>query len=957
MDASARPREVSRQRDIIDRRAVMEALATIAHDEDLSPEAQRARVLDRLKNELAKGRAEIQSRFEAGEGARDSGIGIAAVRAISFLIDQLVRIIHDYADWYVYRAANLTTAERLTIAAVGGYGRGELCPQSDIDLLFLLPYKQTPRGEQIVEFILYMLWDLGLKVGHATRSVPECLRLAREDITIRTALLESRYLWGDDKLFAELRQRFLSEVVRGTARDFIAAKLAERNERHKRLGDSRYVLEPNVKEGKGGLRDLHTLFWIAKYVHRVERVEDLVMKGVLTQEEASKFTKALDFLLTVRCHLHYLANRPEDRLTFDVQEEIGERMGYTDHRGTRGVERFMKHYFLVAKDVGDLTRIFCAALEIESEVKPRFSLKSLPLGRFGRRAKLIGGFALESDRLTVAKTTAFADDPVNFLRIFRVAQLHGLDIHPYALRLIRQNLRLVDATLRANPEANQLFMDMLTDGRDGEITLRRLNEAGVFGRFIPDFGRVVAQMQHDMYHVYTVDEHTIFVIGIMHRIEAGELKEDHPLATEILSKIQSRRALYLALLLHDIAKGRGGDHSVLGAEIALKLGPRLGLTEEETETVSWLVRWHLAMSNTAFKRDIHDPKTIRDFAGLVQSPERLRLLLCLTIADIRGVGPNVWNAWKAALLRELYLLTEEALAGAAPGVGAKTRVAQVQAGLRTELADWKEEELTEHFARGYADYWVAFDVPTLARHARLVREAERNQTPLTVDTRVDRARGVTEVTIYTGDHPGLFSRLCGAMALAGANIVGAQIFTTSTGMALDVFQLQDAASAGDGASRAFDRPERIARLATHIEQALSGRVRLRETFSRRPAIVSRTHVFRVPPRALIDNTASATHTLIEVNGRDRPGLLYEVTRTLTALGLSISTAKIATYGERVVDVFYVKDVFGHKVDQESKLKQIRERLLAALADPEERAAVSDETNGRRRRAASETAPA
>ena len=957
MDASARPREIPRQRDIIDRRVLMDELTKIAQDDDLSPEKQRARVLDVLKATLAAGRAEIRNRFEAHEEADESGIGLAAARAMSFLVDQLVRALHDYADWYVYRVSNPTLAERLTIAAVGGYGRGELCPQSDIDLLFLLPYKQTPRGEQIVEFILYALWDLGLKVGHATRSVPECLRLAREDITIRTALLEARYLWGDDKLYLELRKRFVSEVVKDSAAEFIAAKLAERNERHKRLGDSRYVLEPNVKEGKGGLRDLHTLFWIAKYVHRVERVDDLVMKAVLTREEAAKFTKSLDFLLTVRCHLHYLANRPEDRLTFDVQSEIGRRMGYTDHRGTRGVERFMKHYFLVAKDVGDLTRIFCAALEIESEVKPRFSLKSLPLGRFGRRrAKMIEGFALESGRLTVAKTTAFADDPVNFLRIFRVAQVHGFDIHPYALRLIRQNLRLVDAELRANPDANRLFMEMLTDGHDGEITLRRLSEAGVFGRFIPDFGRVVAQMQHDMYHVYTVDEHTIFCIGIMHRIESGELKNDHPLAAEIVSKIQSRRALYLAILLHDIAKGRGGDHSILGAEVAQKLGPRLAMTEEETETVAWLVRYHLAMSNTAFKRDIHDPQTIRDFAALVQSPERLRLLLCLTIADIRGVGPNVWNNWKAALLRELYFYTEEVLAGAAPGAGTKARVAQVQQAVRAELKDWSEADLAAHFARGYGDYWVAFDAATLARHARLVREAEQSDLPLTLDTRIDRARGITEVTIYTGDHPGLFSRLCGAMALAGANIVGAQIFTMSNGMALDTFQLQDAAGIADGSARgAFDRPERLARLAIHIEQALSGRVRLRETFSRRPTIVSRTSVFRVPPRVLIDNSASATHTLIEVNGRDRPGLLYEVTRTLTSLGLSISTAKIATYGERVVDVFYVKDVFGHKVDQEPKAKRIRERLLAALADPDDR--DSDDAAGRKRRTVDETLPA
>ena len=953
MDGGAAQRDIPRQRDIIDRRRLNATLDEIAAAADLTAEAKRARLRDTLKEAFVAGRDEIRRRFEANDGARDGGVGVLAARSTSFLIDQLVRLAHDYADRHAYPAANPTEAERIAIAAVGGYGRAELCPHSDIDLLFLLPYKQTPRGEQLVEFILYLLWDLGLKVGHATRSVPECVRLARADITIRTALLEARYLWGEEKLFVELRKRFVADVTRGTEAEFIAAKLAERNERHKRLGDSRYVVEPNIKEGKGGLRDLHTLFWIAKYVHRVERVEDLVTKGVLTREEAGQFAKALDFLLCVRTHLHILAGRPEERLTFDVQGAIGKRMGYTDHRGSRGVERFMKHYYLTAKDVGDLTRIFCAALEIESEIKPRFSLKA-KLGGFGRgKAKIIDGFALESGRLTVAKTSAFTDEPLNFLRIFRAAQVNGLDIHPYALRLIRQNLRQVDAKLRADPEANQLFLDILTDKTDAEVSLRRLNEAGVFGRFIPDFGRVVAQMQHDMYHVYTVDEHTIFCIGVLHRIEAGLALEEHPLVSDIIHKVQSRRALYVALMLHDIAKGRGGDHSMLGADVAMKLGPRLGLTEEETDTVAWLVRQHLAMSNTAFKRDIHDPKTIRDFAELVQSPERLRLLLCLTVADIRGVGPTVWNAWKAALLRDLYYRAEEALSGVS-GEVAKARVAEIQAELRSELAEWSDADFADHLTRGYPAYWLALDVDTLARHARMVREAERSGAPLTVETRVDRGRGVTEVTIYTGDHPGLFSRLCGVMAIASANIVGAQIFTMSNGMALDSFLLQNAAGMNDDSSGAFDRPERLARLSTHIEQALSGRLRLREAFARKPAIASRTSVFRVPPRVLIENQASATHTLIEVNGRDRPGLLYEVTGALTALGLSISSAKIATYGERVVDVFYVKDVFGHKIDQEAKLRRIRERLLIVLADPNDKNSGDDSTRTRR---PSETLPA
>jgi [protein-PII] uridylyltransferase len=920
------------QREIIDRRALVVALDDVAKDEALGADAKRAKVRDLLKAGLAAGMSEIRSRFDAGTS------GTATVRAQCFMVDQLVRLIYDYAERHVYPMSNPTQAERLAVVAVGGYGRGELAPHSDIDLLFLRPYKQTPRGEQLVEFLLYMLWDLGLKVGHATRSLDECVRLARDDMTIRTAVLESRYLWGDDKLYAEFRKKFLANVVKGTAAEFVAAKLKERNERHKRLGDSRYVLEPNVKEGKGALRDLHTLFWIAKYVHLVDRVEDLVLKGVLTADEASKFAKAQEFLWSVRCNLHYVTRRADDRLTFDVQPEIAARMGYTDHRGLSGVERLMKHYYLVAKDVGNLTRIFCSAMEIEAEKKPRLGLARLAaLPAFIKRQKnKLVGFAIENGRITVGKATAFSDDPVNFIRIFRTAQEHGLDIHPYALRLIRQNLRLIDAKLRADPEANRLFMEILTDKQDAEIALRAMNEAGVFGRFIPDFGRVVAQMQHDMYHVYTVDEHTIFAIGIMHRIEDGELKQDLPLSSDIVHKVQSRRALYLAVLLHDIAKGRGGDHSVLGEDVALKLGPRLGLTDEETETVAWLVRWHLAMSNTAFKRDIHDPQTVADFVELVQSPERLRLLCCLTVADIRAVGPNIWNNWKATLLRELYYRAEEVLSGAVLEHSAKARVEAAQLALRAELPDWPEEDLQAQFERGYPAYWLSVDTTTQARHARFMRQAARDEAPISLDTRIDRARGVTEITVYTADHAGLFSRIAGAIALAGANIVGAQIFTMSDGMALDTFLIQETVLNESG-STAFEKPDRLAKLAATIEQALSGRLRLREALAKRKKGLSRMTALPIPPRVVVDNKASATHTLIEINGSDRPGLLFEVTSALTELGLSIGTAKIATYGGRVVDVFYVKDVFGHKIDEERKLTRIRERVLAALTDPEAKA--------------------
>ncbi|MCK6450178.1 MAG: [protein-PII] uridylyltransferase [Alphaproteobacteria bacterium] len=924
--------KVDNPRAIIDRRALLGPIEEVAA---LEGTKQRAALLTLMKQALKAGQDEVLRRFEANDR------GAEVMHCTSYLIDQIVRLLYDFATERVFRAPNPTMAEQLSIVAVGGYGRGELAPKSDIDLLFLLPYKQTPRGEQVVEYMLYVLWDLGLQVGHATRSIDECLRQAKADMTIRTGLLEARYVWGDQDLFKALRKRFEAKFLSGNRSDFVEAKLKERDERHLRLGDSRYVLEPNIKDGKGGLRDLHTLIWIAKYLYKVGEPEALAARGILTEDEARSFIKSREFLWCLRCHLHYLTGRPEERLTFDVQAEIARRMGYTDHAGTKRVERLMKHYFLVAKDIGDLTRVFCAAMDARMK-RSRFAA----LARVGNWRRDLGDFTIDSDRLTAKRADIFVKDPVNFLRLFHVAQNQELDIHPDALRLVRRDLRLVNARLRANAEANRLFLEILTGRKDPETMLRRMNEAGVLGRFLPDFGRVVAQMQYDMYHVHTVDEHTIYAIGILSRIENGELKEDHPVSSEVVHKVVSRRVLYLAVLLHDIAKGRGGDHSVLGEQVARELCPRLGLSDEETENVAWLVRYHLLMSYAAFKRDVDDPKTVADFCALVQSPERLRLLLVLTVADIRAVGPNVWNNWKAALLRELYWRAEEMLSGGlSAGKGMKARVEAKQEELRAELKDWSDEDFARHRSRCTPAYWLAFDLATLARHARLMRRADRDNAPLTVDTKVDPARAITEVTIYTGDHPGLFSRIAGALALSGANIVEARIFTTHDGMALDTFSVQSAEGG------AFDRPDRLARLATRIEQSLSGKLLPRQEFAKPAAIQSRTRVFKVPPRVLFDNKASATHTVVEVNGRDRPGLLYDVTRALTACNLQISSARISTYGESVVDVFYVKDIFGMKVVDEGKLAKIKEQVLAALAEPGAATAAAEEEAPSRRRAA------
>lgn len=903
------------RRAIVDRAALNAAVAAALAGAP-SPSACRGALLALFKDALRRGEAEIRRRFEAG-AAR----GEETVRARSFLLDQTIRAVYDLAADRVYPAANPTAAERICLAAVGGYGRGELAPHSDVDLLFLLPWKLGPRAEQVIEYVLYMLWDLGLKVGQAARPVEECLRRARTDQTICTAILEARYVWGERALFDELRARFRDQAAAGSERGFVEAKLAERDRRHRRMGDSRYVLEPNVKDGKGGLRDLHTLFWIARFLFRAGDSAELVRRGVLTAGEAARFDKAQRFLWTVRCHLHYLAGRGEDRLTFDLQAGIGARLGYRDRAGARGVERFMKHYYLTAKGVGDLTGIFCAALEVEHARRPRFALP-----RLGFPRKAPDGFVVEAGRLALAKGRKFRDRPLDLVRLFHAAQDGELDVHPRPLRAVTRNLRLVDG-LRGDPEANRLFLEMLASPKDPETALRRLNEAGVFGRFIPDFGRIVAQMQHDMYHVYTVDEHSIRAVGVLRGIEAGDFAEEMPVATRVAPTVQSRRALLMAVLLHDIAKGRGGDHSTIGAGVAERLCPRLGLTAEETETVSWLVRHHLAMSNTAFRRDLSDPQTIAGFVETVRSPERLKLLLLLTAADIRAVGPGVWTAWKAALLRDLYRAAEEVLTGGLAAEDGEARIARARGALRAALADWPEAEVEAQLERGAPGWWLSCPPDAHLRHARLMRRAREEGAKLLVDCRVDRYRGVTEIVVHTADHPGLFAQIAGALAVSGANIVDARIFTMTDGAALDTFWVEDAAGGP------IERPDRLDRISATIARMLAGEAAPRRALAglRSRAQAGRGRVFDAAPRVIVDNAASRTHTVIEVNGRDRPGLLYALTRALAGQNVQVASARIATYGESAADVFYVKDVFGLKIDKEARLRQIRAALLEALA--------------------------
>lgn len=815
------------------------------------------------------------------EGGTD---GVAVARLYSAAADAMLGALWRFTTEALYPAPNPTEAERLTLIAVGGYGRGVLAPFSDLDLLFLRPWKSSPRTEQVIEFMLYVLWDLGVKVGQAARSVDECLALAKGDMTVRTALLEARPLAGDQRLAEDFIARFRAFVTKADPRPFISAKLAERDVRHQKAGAVRYRVEPNVKDGKGGLRDLNTLFWIARSLAPDSPLGERVMEGLLTPRERRTFEEAFDFLWRTRAHLHLVAGRAEEKLTFDLQPEVAKRMGWRARGDEPAVERFMRRYFLVARDVGGLTRAMSAKLEAGRQKSTLGLSRLLP----GRRRKLgVEGFVEVSGRLSVKGPEVFAQAPEKLLVLFRTADEHDLDLHPDAFSAVTRSLSLVTPSLRRDPEAARAFLDILAQGQRPYRVLSMMNETGLLGRFLPEWGRIVGQTQFNMYHAFTVDEHTLQAIGIINDIWRGKLKAEHPSASEIVHRIDDFEALMLAMLLHDV--GKGGDRGQLedGAIAARRACDRLGLDPRRTEFVVWLVRNHLALSDYAQKRDVSDPATVRAFADLVGDPERLRTLLILTVADIRAVGPGVWNGWKGRLMRDLYLRTEAVFRG---------------------------EDVTR--ADPLADF------PNLAARARRDGAAAE----IVTDWSRDEGRqesDATRVAVAARDRPGLFADLAAALAVAGADVIGARVATAEDGAALDVFELQD----GSGAPYGQAEPRRLTRLVAALEAAAREGV-IGQAPPERPN--PRRAAFDVRPVALIDLDETPEAAVIEVSGADRPGLLADLARVIADHRLSIRSAHIAGFGERAVDSFYVIDAKGRKPAAGLKLDKLRADLEGVL---------------------------
>ncbi len=876
-----------------------------------------------LAKTLSRGRMAARARLEAGED------GFAIARALSAETDGIVKALYEYAA-----ACFGGEPDRLAVVAVGGYGRGELAPFSDLDLLFLRGRADSPFAAHVAQTMLHLLWDLGLKVGQASRTIEDNLKLARDDATIQTTLLEARCIAGDAALAQMLETRFRKEVASRGHAEYIAAKLQERDERHARLGASRYMVEPNLKEGKGGLRDLHTLFWMARRRYGFANSQEYLDAGVFAPDDFAAFRRALVFLWTVRCHLHFMKERAEERLTFDVQPELARRLGYKARASDSAVERFMKRYFLAAKEVGALTRVLCAKLEADHTKRlPQGLRRFLPAPR-RKDIPAAEGFHIEQGRLNIDAPAVF-DAPANFIRLFEIAESRDLDVHPAALEAVAKRARLSREKWRNDEGAHRAFLNILASSRHPGAALRLMNDAGVLGRFIPEFGRIVARMQFNMYHHYTVDEHTLQAIDVISEIERGEHKEHHPLATSIFPKIINRHVLYLAMLMHDTGKG-DGDQQVDGQKAALAASHRLGLSREEAELVGWLVRHHLVMSETAQKRDISDPRTVAQFAKIVGNLERLRLLLVLTVADMRAVGPGVWNDWKGQLLRDLYRLTEATLhGGRSDEKDVRAVLGEIAAQAKATLfACMPEGDPRGGWLEAFEDgYWLSHDAEALAWHAGELTKARREGAGPHAAARLRPQQGVAEVLVYAPDRPGLFASLAAAISACGANIAGARVHTTKGGAAFDIFLIQttNRRPFGEDHPRAMEVLLQKLRRAALEDQAPP----IAPGPSRRAA------AFAVEPWVRIDNELTPDASIIEASGRDRLGLLADLANVCAESNISIVSAHIDTAGERASDVFYVQEQGGGQITNVRRGVALRNKLEQALRGAEPRPSANE----------------
>lgn len=804
-----------------------------------------------------------------------------------------------------------TTLNNFAVVATGGYGRQELAPFSDIDILFLHSIKNKKNLENSVKPFLHILWDLGLRVGYATRTPKECIYFSKKNLDIATSILESRFIIGDRKIYNNTYDFYQKKIINIQGINFISKKLLERENRLKQNSDSRYLLEPNVKDGKGGIRDLQTLAWIGKFFYNANDLKDLVKKKILDKNSAKSFFKSKQFFWTIRTHLHNLSHRPNEQLNFEYQTEIAKKMGYKKHKGTIDVERLMKHYFLTAKKVSDLIRIYCTAIE---EKEKSTVIKNKKNNKYKNE---IEDFVITNKRINFNKNFLFKKNTNKIFRIFYLAQKKNLDIHPIALRLIIKNLSKIDKNISKKKEILDIFIKILTSKKNPEKYLKLINETELLGKLIPDFQKIVGQMQFGGFHTFTVDEHTLRAIGILNQIETNKKKE---LYNEIFSEILSPKVLYIALFFHDLGKGRGLDHSFVSSKIAKKFCSAISLNQIETNSIIWLIKNHLVMSKVSQRLDLEDPKTILEFGKKINSLEQLKLLFIFTVVDMKATGKKIWNSWNKFLLEELFLKSRKFILASKKRIFLPN-VNLIKSKLKKKFHNIPAKKFKNVFNIFPKDLILNSGERNLNRYFNIVFKNQKN---LFISLKKNNYKLATEIIIYTKDKPGLLAKCAEVIAACGFNIVEARVYTLKNSMALDMIWVQDKKGLF------LDTKYNLPKLKHILKRTLNNGILDKEEVSLDYEKNNEKNLFNITHKIYVDNTMSESSTIIEINTFDRIGLIYDLTKKIYSLGLQISSAKILTMGHKITDIFYITNLKGQKILSVKKIDQLKKQILLLL---------------------------
>ena len=809
--------------------------------------------------------------------------------------------------------------ELSTLLAVGGYGRAELLPASDIDLMLLISKRPGKELESKISTFLTFLWDIGLEVGASVRTLKDCVEEGKNDVTVMTNMIESRLITGDTGLYNKFLKA-ISPKKMWSSRDFLIAKLEEQKNRHLRFNDTAYNLEPNIKEGPGGLRDIQIIGWVAKRHYGATNLKELVDHGFLTDEEYLALIDGQTHLWRVRFALHRITGRREDRLLFDYQKQLAEIFGFEAGENNLAIEQFMQKYYRTIMELERLNEMLLQLLNQEIFYK-RF---------FNKTSTLNDDFTLRNGYVEAVNDQVFINNPSALIEIFMLMQgrpdIHGP--HAATIRLIRQSLHLIDDSFRSDPKINELFMKFMRNPTGIIHQLRRMNSYGVLAAYIPVFEKIVGRMQYDLFHAYTVDQHTLFVIRNLRRFSVQEHRHEFPLCNSIHDELEKPELLYLAGLFHDIAKGRGGDHSIEGAEDAEHFSLQHGMNRKDTRVISQLVRMHLLMSTTAQRKDISDPEVVHDFARKVGSESMLDYLYLLTVADIRATNPKQWNNWKGSLLRELYQSTKKVLR---QGLELSPDIDEIISENKEAACDmisqslFKREDIEHLCAEFPGDYFLRHKAEEIAWHVSAIMNNINKSSVVNIRQSIHSRS--TEIFVHTKDTEHVFGRVVGVLSSMNLDILHADIYTTLDDQTLDTFIIQD--SNGQTLSDANDIEIIRKTLLTALDSDKNPEINISQRMPRQ------LKSFSSPSFIDFSQDILNHRTVMEITTADRPGLLYIIALLITDASLQVTHAKIATLGERVEDIFYLCDESHHAVRDPDLLDSLKQKIIETL-DSEQR---------------------